>query len=34
LITPEHRERWQRVYGGAGALVRPDGVIADRGVAF
>jgi 2-polyprenyl-6-methoxyphenol hydroxylase-like FAD-dependent oxidoreductase len=33
-ITEAHRGRWQRVYGGAGALVRPDGVVADRGVAF
>jgi hypothetical protein len=34
MVTPAHRDRWQRVYGGDGALVRPDGVIADRGVAF
>jgi 2-polyprenyl-6-methoxyphenol hydroxylase-like FAD-dependent oxidoreductase len=34
MITAAHRERWQRVYGGIGALVRPDGVIAARGVAF
>jgi putative polyketide hydroxylase len=34
MVMPAHRDRWQRVYGGAGALVRPDGVIADRSVAF
>jgi putative polyketide hydroxylase len=33
-IAAGHRDRWARVYGGAGALVRPDGVIAPRDVAI